>query len=78
MPFPEPDHKLLAVEYHEFAQCVLTGEMPEVDGLVGRRAVALCYAAFESSALNRLVTLTEVESERLGAYEAEINDHLGI
>ena len=76
--FPAADRKLLAVEYHEFAECVLTGKVPEVDGLVGRKAMALCYASFESSVLNRPVGLAEVESEQVGAYEAEINDHLGI
>jgi predicted dehydrogenase len=75
MPFPDADRKLLAIEYYEFADCVLTGKTPEVDGLMGRRAMALCYAAFESSVLNRPVTLDEVEAEKVGAYEADINAH---
>jgi predicted dehydrogenase len=75
MTFPEADRKLLAAEYHEFADCILTGQTPEVDGAMGRRAVALCYAAFESSRLNRPVTLDEVEAEQVGSYEAEINAH---
>ena len=78
LTFPQADRKLLAVEYHEFADCILTGRRPEVDGPVGRRAVALCYAAFESSALDRPVTLDEVEAEQVGTYEAEINAHWGI
>lgn len=73
IPFPDADRKLLAIEYHELGTCVSTNQAPEVDGLAGRRAVALCYAAFESSFLNRPVTLDEIESERTGAYEAEIN-----
>ena len=76
--FPEADRKLVAVEYQEFGVCIDTGRTPEVDGLAGRRAVALCYAAFESSVLNRPVTLDEIESERTGVYEAEINAHWGI
>jgi predicted dehydrogenase len=75
MTFPEADRKLLAAEYHEFADSILTGRTPEVDGAMGRRAVALCYAAFESSRLNRPVTLDEVEAEQVGSYEAEINAH---
>jgi predicted dehydrogenase len=75
LTFPEADRKLLAVEYHEFAECCLTGKRPEVDGEAGRRALALCYAAFESSTLGRPVTLDEIESEQVGAYEAEINAH---
>ena len=78
LSFPEADRKLLAVEYHELGECVLTGKAPEVDGPVGRKAMALCYAAFESGVLDRPVTLGEIESERTGAYEAEINQHLGI
>jgi len=75
MPFPEADRKLLAIEYHEFAECVLSGKTPEVDGAVGRRAMAICYATFESGAVNRPVTLDEIEAEKTSAYEAEINAH---
>lgn len=78
MPFPEADRKLLALEYHELSECILHGSRPEVDGLAGRRAVALCYATLESGVLGRPVTLDEIEAERTGAYEAEINVHLGL
>jgi predicted dehydrogenase len=78
VPFPAADRKLLAIEYHEFGECILTGKTPEVDGTVGRRDVALCYAAFESSVLDRPVTPEEIESERQGSYEAEINAHWNI
>ena len=73
LPFPAADRKLLAIELYEMAECIRSGASPEVDGLVGRRAVAMCYAAFESSVLNRPVTLDEIETEQLGSYEAEIN-----
>jgi predicted dehydrogenase len=73
--FPEADRKLLAIEYHELGRCVLEGVQPEVDGQAGRRALALCYAAFESSVQNRPVTLDEVEAESVGAYEADVNAH---
>ena len=73
IPFPSADRKLLAIELYEMADCILTAATPEVDGLVGRRAVAMCYAAFESSVLNRPVTLDEIEAEQVGSYEAEIN-----
>jgi predicted dehydrogenase len=75
LPFPEADRKLLAIEFHEFGRCVLEGRTPEVDGLVGRRDMALCYAAFEASVLNRPVTLAEIESGQTATYEAEINQH---
>ncbi|MHB9032256.1 MAG: Gfo/Idh/MocA family protein [Anaerolineae bacterium] len=78
IPFPEADRRLLAIEYYEFGQCVLDGRNPEVDALVGRRDLAVCYAIFESSLLNRPVTLAEIESERTGFFEADINTHWGI
>jgi len=75
IPFPEADRKLLAIELYEIGKCITSGEKPEVDGLVGRKDIALCYAAFESSVLNRPVTITEIETEQTGQYEAEINTH---
>jgi predicted dehydrogenase len=78
LPFPAADRKLLAIELFELAECILTGRAPEVDGLVGRRAVALCYAALESGTIGRAVTLEEIESEKAGSYEAEINAARGI
>ncbi len=76
--FPEADRKLLAVEYQEFGECIRTGTQPEVNAYVGRKALALVNAALESSALNRPVTLDEIESERTAIYEADINAHWGI
>jgi predicted dehydrogenase len=70
---PEADRMLLAIEYREFGECIERGAAPEVDGLMGRKALALCNAALESSVLNRPVTLAEIEAEQTGVYEAEIN-----
>ena len=78
LSFPEADRKLLAVEYQEFGECILTGKKPEVDALVGRKALALVNAALESGVLNRPVTLAEIESEQTAVYEADINAHWGI
>ena len=78
IPFPEADRKLLAIELYEFADCILHDKPLEVDGVVGRQAVALCYSAFESSILNRPVTPKEIETELTGVYESEINIDLGI
>jgi predicted dehydrogenase len=76
--FPEADRKLLAIEYHEFGECILQGREPEVNAEVGRRATAICYAMFESSLQNRPVTPEEIEEEAAGDYEAEINTDLGL
>ncbi len=71
--FPEADRKLVAVEYHELAECVLEGKQPEVTGYVGRRDLAVCHAALESSLLGRPVTVAEIEAEQTGEYERDIN-----
>jgi predicted dehydrogenase len=73
VPFPAADRKLLAIELYELSECILNGTRPEVDGQVGRRAVAMCYAAFESSLLHRPVSLDEIEAEEVDSYEVEIN-----
>ena len=59
----------MAIEQYEFADCILHDKPLEVDGAVGRRAVALCYSAFESGILNRPVTPEEIEAELTGVYE---------
>jgi predicted dehydrogenase len=76
--FPEADRKLVAVEYHELAECILHGREPEVTGAVGRRALAVCHAALESAVLGRPVTVAEIEAEETGEYEREINEYWGI
>lgn len=74
--FPETDRKLLALEYHELAECVRNGTTPEVDGAVAKRAVALVYAMFESDRAGRAVTIEEVESCAVDAYQREIDEYL--
>ena len=76
--FAEADRKLIAIEYHELGQCVLTGSQPEVTPYVGRRDLAVCHAALESSVLNRPVTIAEIEAEETAEYEAEIVAHWGL
>lgn len=78
MPFPDTDRKLLAIELHEFAACVLTGATPEVTGETGRRALGVCYAGLESGVLGQTVTVDEVETEAVAAYQGEINTYWGI
>jgi predicted dehydrogenase len=77
-PFVEIDAKILATEYHEFGECIQTKRQPEVTGEVGRRDTALVYALFESGRAGRAVTLDEVESVAVDAYQREIDEHLGL
>ena len=73
--FVEIDAKIMALEYHEFGECLRTGQQPEVTGEVARRDVALVYAIFESGRLGRPVTLDEVEAVTVDAYQREIDEH---
>lgn len=77
-PFVETDAKILATEYHEFADCIQTGQQPEVSGEVGRRDTALVYALFESGKLGRPVSLDEVEAVTIDEYQREIDEHFGL
>jgi predicted dehydrogenase len=76
--FATVDRKLLALEYHELARCIRTGQQPEVTGAVALRDVALVYALFESDRAGRPVTIEEVESGAVDAYQCEIDEHLGL
>jgi predicted dehydrogenase len=76
--FASIDRKLLALEYHELGQCIRTGSQPEVTGAVALRDVALVYALFESDRAGRPVTIEEVETGAVDAYQREIDEHLGL
>lgn len=76
--FTLTDRKLLAYEYWEFGHCILQKKRPEVDVVVGGRAVALCYAMLESAAAGRTLTVKEVETEQVDAYQREIDQELGL
>ena len=66
---------LVALEYFELGQCIADGTKPEVDAYTGRKDLAVCNAALESSILGRPVTIEEIENEKTSVYESSINDH---
>ncbi|NQW16529.1 MAG: Gfo/Idh/MocA family oxidoreductase [Chloroflexi bacterium] len=74
-PFEDADRFLVALEYYELGQCIADGIKPEVDAYVGRKDLAVCNAALESSVLGRAVTIEEIETESTAQYEASINAH---
>lgn len=76
--FATTDRKLVALEYAELASCIRMGTTPEVDGAVALRAVALVYALFESQIAGRPITIAEVESGGVDAYQREIDQHHGL
>ncbi len=76
--FNDVDAKIVALEYHELAECIRTGEPPEVTGEEARLDVALNYAPFEAGRLGRPLTLDDLIAGRADAYQREIDEHLGI
>jgi predicted dehydrogenase len=76
--FNDIDAKIVALEYHELADCILNGKTPEVTGEEGRADLALVYAPFEAGRLGRPVTLEEVISGDAYVYQREIDDIIGL
>ena len=69
---------MIAYEQYELACAVLNDDPIEVDGTEGMKDVAAIYAICESARAGRTVTATEVERGDVYAYQAEIDDALGI
>lgn len=76
--FPSGITDTMAIELKDFADAIFTGGKPEVDGVEGLKDQAICMAVFESSALNRPVTISEIENCDIEVYQKEINDGLGL
>ncbi len=77
-PFQETDRKLLAAEYGELGLAIEDGGDIEVDAAQGARSVALTYAMLESNVAGRALTMDEVLSEKVDAYQLEIDEELGL
>ncbi len=69
----EADAALIAIEIHDFADAILGGRAPEVDGHLGLTAVAAVLAAYESGIAGRSVTMDEVISGKVSAYQDSID-----
>lgn len=72
------DWKLIALEYHELSEAILDGRALEVDGEEGLRDVAACHALCESAIAGRAVTMGEMVSGEVYAYQEEIDGLLGV
>jgi predicted dehydrogenase len=72
------DWKLIALEQYELAEAILNGRALEVDGTQGLKDVAAVYAMFEAARVGRSVTMEEVESGAVYAYQREIDEALGL
>ena len=75
---PAVDWKLIALEYYELAEAILNGRDIEVDATEGLKDVAAIYAMCESARAGRAVKMSEVETMSTYAYQAEIDEVLGI
>ncbi|MCS7146379.1 MAG: Gfo/Idh/MocA family oxidoreductase [Nitrososphaerota archaeon] len=78
MDFWEADRKLIALELADFFRCLENGVSPETGGWEGTVAVAIVAAALESSFSGRIVELEDVLELRVEAYQARINQALGL
>lgn len=77
LPFADSDAALMAIEIHDFAEAILTRRKPEIDGYLGMTAVASVLAAFESGLAGRPVTMAEILSGEVSAYQEDIDRGLG-
>jgi predicted dehydrogenase len=75
-PFVETDRKIIAIEYHDFADAIDRNRAPEVGPEAGTRACALSYALLESGHAGHPVPVEEVLTGRIDAYQSEIDESL--
>jgi predicted dehydrogenase len=78
LQFADSDAAHLAVELHDFADAVITGRPPEVDGAAGLSALAAVYSIFESGQLGVPVRVADVVSGAVHGYQDEIDEFLGL
>ncbi len=76
--FPHGVTDTVGQELCEFVRACLYGTPVETDGLEGYKAEAICFALYESQALNCPITTEQVESLEVEVYQQEINAGLGL
>ena len=77
-PFEEVDRKLIAIEMHDLAEAVINDSTPEVDEIVGIKALSLAYGALESGETGQIVKLKDIETGKVNQYQSEIDSELEI
>ncbi|MBC7287058.1 MAG: Gfo/Idh/MocA family oxidoreductase [Armatimonadetes bacterium] len=70
----ETDRKLIAAEIGDFVEAVRERRPPGSTGADGMRAVAVIYALLESSLAGRRVTVEDVLSGKLHAYQDRVEE----
>ena len=72
--FPRGIEDTVAIELNEFINAVANGGGPnETDGLSGYKALALCFALYESAWSGQPVELADIEQLRIEQYQADLN-----
>lgn len=76
--FPGGIRETVTIECWDFLDSVATRRKPEVDGWEGLKAKAISMAILESSVAGRSVTMEEVLSGQVDAYQRPLNQRWGI
>lgn len=76
--FPGGIEDTVTIECWDFLDAVAKRRAPEVDGWEGLKAKAISMAILESSAAGRSVTMEEVISGKVEAYQRPLNERWGI
>ncbi|KYH40576.1 MAG: hypothetical protein AYL33_005610 [Candidatus Bathyarchaeota archaeon B63] len=76
--FPGGSTNTFAIELYDFYLALTEKRKPEVDAYDGYKDMAIPMGFYESAALNRPVTVRDVEELRVEEYQKEINERLGI
>ena len=72
--FPYGTENSIAVEVVDFVRAISRGRKPEIDGLGGLRAKALCETCYESAAAGKPVRYRDVLDGKVRAYQEPIDD----
>jgi predicted dehydrogenase len=67
-----------AIQQYDWLNAIEQGGQPETDGRVGLEDLAAAFAIIESAHLGRAVTLDEMISGEVDAYQSEINEYYGL
>ena len=76
--FPHNITEGVALEVYDFLDAVQKRRRPELDGVDGLKAQAVCNAIYESGWCGESVKFDDVYNERISGYQDEINDKWGI
>ncbi len=76
LSWADTDANLLAIEFDDFAEAIIVGREPEVDGAFGLRSLAISYGFLESDRLGRFVTVDELLTSDDLPYQREVEEAL--